>query len=418
MKLNWKTLFKIGASIFLLYLCIYYWPAVSALLAALLGAASPLLIGCAIAYPVNILMTLYEKIYFPKTKKQWITTSRRPACLTLAYLSVAAIVSLVMLLVLPQLISCITTLLSKIPDLMRVAIGFLDEKELLPGDLVGTLKSIDWVERLSGMWKTITNGVLGALDMLITTLSSVFSGIVTALLSVIFSIYLLLSKETLARQAKRLLKCFLKPKYNEKLMHFLSVANDSFRRYIIGQCTEAVILGVLCALGMWILQLPYAAMIGALVAFTALIPVAGAYIGAGVGAVMILTVSPVKALIFLVFIIVLQQLEGNLVYPKVVGTSIGLPAIWVLAAVVVGGGVMGIPGMLLGVPLAATAYKLLREDLNRNEGNAENTGNAANPPTPTEEPTPEPTKPKAQAKEKAVKPTAKKSTSKKAKNKK
>ena len=418
MKLNWKTLFKIGASIFLLYLCIYYWPAVSALLAALLGAASPLLIGCAIAYPVNILMTLYEKIYFPKTKKQWITTSRRPVCLTLAYLSVAAIVSLVMLLVLPQLISCITTLLSKIPDLMRVAIGFLDEKELLPDDLVGTLKSIDWVERLSGMWKTITNGVLGALDMLITTLSSVFSGIVTALLSVIFSIYLLLSKETLARQAKRLLKRFLKPKYNEKLMHFFSVANDSFRRYIIGQCTEAVILGVLCALGMWILQLPYAAMIGALVAFTALIPVAGAYIGAGVGAVMILTVSPVKALIFLVFIIVLQQLEGNLVYPKVVGTSIGLPAIWVLAAVVVGGGVMGIPGMLLGVPLAATAYKLLREDLNHNEGDAENTGNAANPPTPTEEPTPEPTKPKAQAKEKAVKPTAKKSTSKKAKNKK
>jgi predicted PurR-regulated permease PerM len=367
MKLNWKTLVKIGISVFLLYLCIYYWPAVSTLLAGIVGAAAPLLIGCVIAYPVNILMTTYEKIYFPKTQRQWLKSSRRPACLTLAYLTLATIVALVMVLILPQLISCIATLVSGIPDLMRNVIALLEEKELLPDDVLGTLKTIDWSERLSGMWKTIANGVLGALDMLINTLSSVFSGIVTALLSVIFSIYLLLGKETLARQIKRCMNRYLNPTHNRRLMHFFHVANDSFHRYIIGQCTEAVILGVLCALGMWILQLPYAGMIGALVAFTALIPVAGAYIGAGVGAVMILTVSPVKALIFLVFIIVLQQLEGNLVYPKVVGTSIGLPAIWVLAAVVLGGGVLGIPGMLLGVPLAATAYKLLREDLNRTD---------------------------------------------------
>ena len=375
--MKWKTLFKIASVAFLLYLCIYYWPAVSALLGGVLGAAAPLLIGCVIAYPVNILMMLYEKIYFPKTKKEWVVKSRRPICLTLAYLSLVAIVSLVMVLVLPQLISCISLLLSKIPNLMRGAVAFLDEKNLIPDDIVGTLASIDWVERLSGMWNTITNGVLGALDMLISTLSSVFSGIVTALVSIIFSIYLLLGKETLARQSMRLINRALKPGHVGKLMHFLDVANDSFRRYIIGQCTEAVILGALCALGMWILQLPYAGMIGALVAFTALIPVAGAYIGAGVGAIMMLTVSPVKALIFLIFIIVLQQLEGNLIYPKVVGSSIGLPAIWVLAAVVLGGGVMGIPGMLLGVPLAATAYKLLRENLNRNETEPETTAETA-----------------------------------------
>ena len=135
----------------------------------------------------------------------------------------------------------------------------------------------------------------------------------------------------------------------------------------MGQCTEAVILGLLCAGGMMLLRLPYATMVGALVAVTALIPIVGAFIGAFVGAFMILTVSPVQALVFLVFFVVLQQLEGNIIYPKVVGASLGLPGIWVLAAVTVGGGVLGVGGMLLGVPLAATIYCLIRDDVNRNE---------------------------------------------------
>lgn len=133
----------------------------------------------------------------------------------------------------------------------------------------------------------------------------------------------------------------------------------------MGQCTEAVILGALCTIGMLVLNLPYATMTGAVIAFTALIPVAGAYIGAGVGAFMILTVSPAKAIIFLIFIVILQQLEGNLIYPRVVGSSLGLPAIWVLTAVTLGGGLMGIPGMLLCVPLAAALYRLVKEDVNR-----------------------------------------------------
>ena len=182
------------------------------------------------------------------------------------------------------------------------------------------------------------------------------------------------------------MKHVMKEERYQKTLHVLSVMNDCFRRYTIGQCTEAVILGVLCTLGMWLLQLPYAAMIGALVAFTALIPVAGAYIGAGVGAIMIITVSPIKALIFLIFIVVLQQLEGNLIYPKVVGNSIGLPAIWVLAAVTVGGGVLGIPGMLLGVPLAATLYRLLREKLAQKEAATTAENAQQTPPQPQEEP--------------------------------
>ena len=157
---------------------------------------------------------------------------------------------------------------------------------------------------------------------------------------------------------------YLPKKVTEKFYYVAGVVNQSFHSFIVGQCTEAVILGLLCMGGMLQLMLPYAAMIGCLVGFTALIPVAGAYIGAVVGAFMIFTVSPVKAVIFIAFLVALQQLEGNLVYPRVVGSSIGLPGVWVLAAVTVGGGVMGVGGMLLGVPLAAAAYQLLKNDMN------------------------------------------------------
>ena len=146
-------------------------------------------------------------------------------------------------------------------------------------------------------------------------------------------------------------------------MYVVQTADNTFSRFIVGQCTEAVILGSLCTIGMFIFQFPYAPMIGAFIGATALIPIVGAYLGAALGAFMIFTISPIKALLFLVFLIILQQLEGNLIYPKVVGSSIGLPGMWVLAAVTVGGSIGGIPGMLVGVPLAATAYKLLRDDV-------------------------------------------------------
>ena len=178
---------------------------------------------------------------------------------------------------------------------------------------------------------------------------------------------MLIDKEKFFSQTKRVCKSYLSEKHFDKVSHVSAVVNNSFRRYIVGQFTEAIILGVLCSVGMLVFGFPYAGMIGTLIGFTALIPVAGAYIGAGVGAVMILTVSPLKALLFLVFILVLQQLEGNLIYPKVVGNSLGLPALWVLAAVTVGGALAGVLGMLLGVPIAAAAYQLVREDLHRRE---------------------------------------------------
>ena len=211
----------------------------------------------------------------------------------------------------------------------------------------------------------LTTGVGNVVNTAVNLVSTVFSGIVTALFAFIFSIYLLTGKEKLGQQFDKVMKRYIKVNTYDRIRYVLSVLNESFHKYIVGQCTEAVILGVLCMIGMWILQIPYATMTGAVIAFTALIPIAGGYIGAAIGAFMIMTVSPIKAIIFLIFIVVLQQLEGNLIYPKVVGSSMGLPAIWVLAAVTIGGGIMGIAGMLLGVPLAAALYRLLREDVNR-----------------------------------------------------
>ena len=365
MKLEWKTCFKVGLSVFLLYLCITYWKTVSAFAGLLLGAASPLLVGCVIAYLVNILMSWYEKYYFPKAKNKLLVKSRRPVCMIAAFVTLVAVVVLVILLVVPELVACVQLLLVELAELLTKAVEYADKQGWLPDDIVASLSKIDWKSRLSQIIQVVTAGLGSVLEVLITTVSSVFSWVVSALLALIFAIYLLSGKEKLAGQFHRVSRRYLKPAWCDKLDYVLRTVHDCFRRYIVGQCLEAVILGVLCALGMLLLGLPYATMIGALVAFTALIPVAGAYIGAGVGAVMILTVSPVKAIVFLIFIVVLQQLEGNIIYPRVVGSSMGLPGIWVLAAVTVGGGVMGIPGMIIGVPLAAAAYRMLRDNVNR-----------------------------------------------------
>ena len=212
--------------------------------------------------------------------------------------------------------------------------------------------------------RTVIGGVGGAVDSIVNAVSSMFSVLVNIAIGLIFSLYVLLDKEGLAKRAKRLISTYLS-KPSKKIFYTLEVLDESFHSFIVGQCIEAVVLGLLCIVGMLLLRFPYAVMIGVFIGFTALIPIAGAYIGAAVGAVMILTVSPLQALQFLVFVVILQQLEGNLIYPKVVGQSIGLPGIWVLTAITIGGGVLGVGGMLLAVPLFAAGYRLLREDLAR-----------------------------------------------------
>ena len=338
-------------------------------LSSLLSAAGPLLVGCLIAYLINILMSFYERHYFPKSSKKAILKSRRPVCLLAAFLTMLAIIALVIGLIAPQLVSCIALLFAKLPGVLEVLSEKLSALPLLSEDIAEYLTSIDWESIFEKAAGYLTSGIGGIMDTLIGAVSSVFSGVTTAVLGIIFSIYILCGKEKLDRQLGRLSRRYLKNPLREKLSYLFHIINDCFHKYIVGQCIEAVILGSLCTIGMLILGIPYATMIGALVAFMALIPVAGAFIAAGVGAVMILTVSPIKALIFLIFFVILQQLEGNLIYPRVVGSSIGLPGIWVLAAVTIGGSLMGIFGMLFFVPLSAALYRLIKTDVNRKEEN-------------------------------------------------
>jgi len=267
--------------------------------------------------------------------------------------------------VVPELTACVELLIAQIPGAVSKAVSWLEANAAIPEEMLSSLQNIDWKSRIEQIISLLTSGVGSVMGTAVNVVSSVFSGIVTALFALIFSIYLLTGKEKLGSQFDRLMRRYMKDKLYNRSKYVLSVLNDCFHKYIVGQCTEALILGALCTAGMLLLGIPYATMTGAVISFTALIPVAGGYIGAAIGAFMILTVSPIQALIFLIFIVVLQQLEGNLIYPRVVGSSMGLPAIWVLAAVTIGGGVMGILGMLIGVPLAAALYRLLREDVNR-----------------------------------------------------
>ena len=367
MKLEWKTCWKVGVSIFLLYLCIHYWTGFTGFLGTLIGASAPLLIGCVIAYIVNILMSFYERHYFPKSQRKFWAKSRRPVCMLAAFVTLVLVVFLLLNIVVPELAAAVQLLLAQVPGMIENLLGWLESKNIVPEDLLAPLANIDWRSKLEQIFSVLTTGVGNILGTAVNVVSSVFSGIVTALFAVIFSIYLLSGKEKLGSQFDRIMKRFMKEKLYTGARHVLSVLNDSFHKYLVGQFTEALILGGLCTIGMWIFRFPYATMTGAVIAFTALIPVAGGYIGAAVGAFMILTVSPVKALLFLVYIVVLQQLEGNLIYPRVVGSSMGLPGIGVLAAVTIGGGVLGIVGMLIGVPLAATAYRLLQQSVRKHK---------------------------------------------------
>lgn len=368
MKLEWKACFRVCASLFLLYLCVYYWAKVSRFLSAFLGALSPLLLGLVIAYVLNILMSWYERHYFPKQqKKPWVQKSRTAVCLLAAIITLIAIVALIVGLVVPELVSCVKLLLSEVEPALEKLLESKWVAQLVPADILQKLDAIDWSDVIDKGVKMVASGLSSAASALFSTVSSVISSVVNIFLSIIFAVYLLIDRDRLKGQGRRLLDCYLPRRFNQSVTHVLQVTNDCFHRFIVGQCLEAVILGGLCIAGMTVFGFPYAMMIGTLIGFTALIPIAGAYIGAAVGAVMILTVSPVKALLFLVFIIVLQQLEGNLIYPKVVGNSIGLPALWVLAAITVGGSLMGITGMLLGVPIAAAMYRLLKENVTYRE---------------------------------------------------
>lgn len=357
------AIFMIG--LFLLYLAIQFWPAVSSFLSSVLSAAFPIVLGCMIAYCINILMSFYEKIYFPHSLKSSVRKSRRPVCMIAAMITLVAVVAAVFVLIIPQLVSCFTVLSKQVPGAIENTITTLNQYDLIPADIMSTLSAINWQEKFSEIAKVLVSGLGNVMDVMVSAVSGIAGGVTTGVVALIFAIYLLTGKEKMGSQAKHVMTRYLPQKIYDKIMYVLNIMNNSFHSFIVGQCIEAVILGSLCAIGMTILRLPYASMIGALIGFTALIPVIGAFLGGAVGFIMILTQSFVQAVAFLVFLVILQQLEGNLIYPKVVGSSIGLPGFWVLAVITIGGSVFGIGGILLGVPLTAGIYRIIHNDVHK-----------------------------------------------------
>ncbi|MBQ8368965.1 MAG: AI-2E family transporter [Clostridia bacterium] len=371
MELKWKTCLKIALTAAALFFVIHYWEAFAAFVGVAVGAAFPLIVGCVIAYIVNIVMTAFEKLY-PKTKRKWIRALKRPLCMLLAFAAVVLVVVLVVYMIIPELVDCVKLLVEKLPGAIQTAYDWLDARFdmsylMSEGSSYIQNGNIDWQGIIGKAGDWLLTGVGGAMGSIFSIVTSVFSWIVTLVVAIVFSIYILLGKEQISGQLSRLMDSYLHTRLANRVRYVVRVIDGSFHSFIVGQCVEAVVLGCLCIIGMLIFRFPYATMIGCLVGFTALIPVAGAYIGAAVGAFMIFTVEPIQALFFVIFLVVLQQLEGNLIYPRVVGASIGLPGVWVLAAVTIGGGVLGVGGMLLGVPLAAAVYQLLRNDVTRRE---------------------------------------------------
>lgn len=345
----------------LLILGIKYFDQIAGVALKLWNVAFPLILGVAVAYVINIIMVRVERIYFPKTKNRFVTASRRGVSIVVSLLLVAGIFSLVARLVLPELGKAFAVIGRNVPIFLEEAAAWLEKNNA--GNTADMLKNVDWNNVMDKVADVVKSGFTSFVNSTLTAVGAVVGSVVNFFIGLIFGIYILSGKEKLHSQVSRIMHAYMKERTVARIRYIYRTANETFSSFIIGQCTEAVILGTLCTIGMLLFRFPYAPMIGAFIGATALIPIVGAYLGSAVGAFMILTVDPLKALLFIIFIVVLQQLEGNLIYPRVVGSSIGLPGIWVLAAVTVGGGLGGIGGMLLGVPVAATAYKLIRNDV-------------------------------------------------------
>lgn len=358
-------------------------------------ALSPLVIGCAIAFVFNIFLSFCERYYFPKSRKKFVTYTRRPVCLVFAICIVILGIFLITKLVVPEIIESCKVLYNTIPD---IADKIKDWAVKNSGNIPDIQKKIseldmDWASVAENIAKFLTSGATGIISSVAGIIGSFTLSITKIVVAVVFAVYILLCKDGIKTGLSRIKNAYLNKKTADKIQHIFDVTNKTFKSFFVGQFTEAVILGVLCVIGMLILRLPYAVMTGTVVGVTALVPIVGAFIGAFVGAFMILTVNPMQAVIFIIFLIILQQIEENFIYPRVVGSSIGLPGIWVLAAVTVGGSVSGIMGMLLGVPTVAVIYKLACESLEKKEAEKR-----IGVPSPKPEP-PEPDKNKSQNKD-------------------
>lgn len=345
----------------------------------------PFLIGVVIAFVLNVPLRFFERRVFYRIQNPRFKKMERGISVLLAIILVWAIFGLIVSVVVPQLISSLSLFVSAVPSYFDYLTNILSMFEkyspaiahfsdqlqnLSPSTLENYLNS-----QLNDRITQLTSVLGSAVMSTVTFVAALASSVVEVVVAFIFSIYALFNKEKLAVQARKICFAFLSKRAAVYLVHAAQVSFAKFYHFIIGQLTEAIILGTLCTIGMLVLRLPYAPMIGVLTGFCALIPIFGAFIGGAVGALLILTVSPIKALTFLIFLIILQQIEGHVIYPKVVGGSVGMPAMWTLFTITIGGSLYGLVGMLISVPLFAALYYLFTEivyaRLARNEISAE-----------------------------------------------
>lgn len=360
MKLDRITMLKImGLLAFgiLLFCGVQNLTAVKEGISTVYSYVSPFILGAAIAFVINVPMRAIEKHLFPKSKK--LEKLRRPLALVLTLLAAVLVLLLVGVAVIPQLGETFKTLGVKVPEYMEKANVYITEFLARYPDLQEQFMSIniDW----EGIITSVSGWLFSGVESTIGVAGSAINGIVSAVIGFIFSLYILLQKERLGRQVKMIVYGVMPENKADKFFRVMDMSEKAFSNFISGQCLEAVILGSLFALPMALLEMPYITLVCVLIAFTALIPVVGAFIGLGVGAFLIFMQNPMQALWFIIMFLIIQQIEGNLIYPKVVGNSVGLPAIWVLAVVTVGGKLMGVVGMLVMIPLSSVLYALFRE---------------------------------------------------------
>ena len=346
--------------------CFWKYDVVISVLAFIFHVIFPFVLGGAIAFVLNVPMNFIQRHLFPEDKiekRKVIKKLARPLSMLIVLFCVIGIIVLVMFVLIPQLGNTFANLGNSIqafiPKIQKWAETlFHDNKEIM--NWVNHLE-FDWNKIMNAGINFLKNGAGSVLDSTIMAAKSIVSGIATFFIAFVFAIYILLQKEKLSIQAKKVLFAFVRKGRAEATLEVLSLTYNTFSSFLTGQCVEAIILGCMFVITMSILRLPYALLVGIVIAFTALIPIFGAFIGCIVGAFLIFMVDPIKALIFIILFLILQQIEGNLIYPHVVGSSVGLHSIWVLAAVSIGGSLMGVVGMLIFIPIVSVVYALFRE---------------------------------------------------------
>lgn len=372
MKFDKKTVRTVALAAFAVlagYWCLQNLSLIGRALRALVGLASPFLLGCAIAFILNVPMRAVERHLGEGGKH--MDRLRRPLAFLLTLALVAGVLALAGLVIVPNLGEAMSSVTQQTQSFFTRLPATLTELEARLPELQAVLASlqINWtilsnkaLELLQSLGRSLLDSGVGGVLNGVSIVGSVVSGVSTFFIGLVFAVYLLFQKEKLSRQARQCLYALLPEKAADRVLEIAALSNRTFSHFLSGQCLEAVILGTMFTVSMAIFRMPYALLVGALIALTALIPVVGAFIGCGVGTLLLLLGDdPVQALLFIVLFLVLQQIEGNLIYPHVVGSSVGLPSIWVLAAVIVGGKLMGIVGMLVFIPLCSVLYALFRQ---------------------------------------------------------